>query len=130
MKRNGSYFLDTAYILALFNVRDAYHKKAKDLFPLLDTAKEVWLAEAVLTEVGNALSCINRLAAVSFIQSCYDSPATKVVTVDKKLFFRAVDLYHKYFDKEWGLTDCISFVVMQDHGLTEAFTTDEHFIQM
>jgi len=32
-------------------------------------------------------------------------------------------------DKEWGLTDCISFIVMGDHGLTDASTTDEHFEQ-
>ena len=31
--------------------------------------------------------------------------------------------------KEWGLTDCISFIVMEDNGLTEALTTDEHFQQ-
>ena len=31
--------------------------------------------------------------------------------------------------KEWGLTDCVSFLVMQDRGLTDALTTDEHFQQ-
>ena len=34
-----------------------------------------------------------------------------------------------FLDKEWGITDCISFVVMQDLGLVEALTTDEHFKQ-
>jgi predicted nucleic acid-binding protein len=32
-------------------------------------------------------------------------------------------------DKEWSLTDCLSFVVMQQRGLTEALTPDEHFVQ-
>jgi len=32
-------------------------------------------------------------------------------------------------DKEWGMTDCISFIVMEDHGLTDALTADEHFQQ-
>jgi sugar lactone lactonase YvrE len=32
-------------------------------------------------------------------------------------------------DKTWSLTDCISFVVMQDEGLTTAVTTDHHFLQ-
>jgi predicted nucleic acid-binding protein len=32
-------------------------------------------------------------------------------------------------DKWWSLTDCISFIVMQQEGLTEALTTDHHFEQ-
>ncbi len=32
-------------------------------------------------------------------------------------------------DEEWGLTDCISFVVMRAWGLTEALTADKHFEQ-
>ncbi len=40
-----------------------------------------------------------------------------------------MELYRHRPDKEWGTTDCISFVVMQDYGLTEALTTDEHFKQ-
>ncbi|PYP86948.1 MAG: hypothetical protein DMF61_12200 [Blastocatellia bacterium AA13] len=32
-------------------------------------------------------------------------------------------------DKEWGITDCISFVVMRERRLTKALTTDRHFQQ-
>ncbi|MFM5956954.1 MAG: PIN domain-containing protein, partial [Dolichospermum sp.] len=32
-------------------------------------------------------------------------------------------------DKEWGLVDCISFIVMQDRGITDALTADTHFQQ-
>jgi hypothetical protein len=32
-------------------------------------------------------------------------------------------------DKEWGLIDCMSFIVMQDRGITEALTADDHFNQ-
>ncbi len=31
--------------------------------------------------------------------------------------------------KDWGITDCSSFVVMSERGLSEALTTDEHFRQ-
>jgi predicted nucleic acid-binding protein len=37
--------------------------------------------------------------------------------------------YRERPDKDWGLTDCVSFVVMQDRGLSEALATDEHFQQ-
>jgi len=122
-------FLDTAYVLALLNPRDAHHKKANELLPRLRAAHEVWVTEAVLVEVGNALARSNRSAAAAFIDSCYVTSNVKVVSVDRGLFRRAVEFYYAHQDKAWGLTDCISFVVMQDHGLTEAFTTDVHFQQ-
>ena len=37
--------------------------------------------------------------------------------------------YRSRRDKEWSLTDCISFVVMEDEGLREALTGDRHFEQ-
>jgi hypothetical protein len=49
--------------------------------------------------------------------------------VDTALLQRALDFYRSREDKERGLTDCISFMVMEDHGLTDALTTDEHFEQ-
>lgn len=123
------FFLDTAYILALLNPRDTYHKKAKKLLPNLRTAYEVWITEAVLTEIGNALSHSNRFEAIAFINNCYITDNVKVVSVDEVLFQRAVRFYNDHKDKEWGLTDCISFIVMRDQNLTEALTTDEHFQQ-
>ncbi|WKZ18656.1 MAG: hypothetical protein QY310_14690 [Candidatus Jettenia sp. CY-1] len=38
-----------------------------------------------------------------------------------------VEFYHVHKDKEWGITGCISFIVMKDHDLTGAFTSDEIF---
>jgi uncharacterized protein len=32
-------------------------------------------------------------------------------------------------DKEWSLTDCISFAAMREENLTEALTGDRHFEQ-
>jgi len=125
----ASFLLDTAYILALFNPRDEYHKKAVELFPQIRKAHEVWITEAVLTEVGNALAKVNRSAAVTFINSCYMTTNVKVVSVDRELFIRAIEFYNNYSDKDWGITDCISFIVMQDNGVTKALTTDDHFQQ-
>jgi hypothetical protein len=41
----------------------------------------------------------------------------------------ALDYFARYADKSWGLVDCASFVVMQQRGITEAFTSDRHFEQ-
>ncbi|HYN44450.1 MAG TPA: PIN domain-containing protein [Candidatus Limnocylindrales bacterium] len=128
MKRH-KFFLDTAYIIAFLNPNDIFHSKAKELFPSVQTAHEIWITEAVLIEIGNALSRSNREVAVDFINGCYFSPNVRVVSVDNELLQRAIDLYHDRKDKEWGLTDCISFIVMKDQGLKYALTTDEHFQQ-
>lgn len=40
-----------------------------------------------------------------------------------------IRLYEQRRDKQWSLTDCISFVVMKREGLTEALTGDHHFEQ-
>ena len=64
-------FLDTAFIQALLNWRDQYHAQAMILLPRVRSAAEVWITEAVLVEVGNALSDVDRMAAVRFIEQCY-----------------------------------------------------------
>ena len=111
------FFVDTAYALALLDPRDAYHKRARELLPQLRNAHEVWITEAILIEIGNSLACANRIAAVSFINSCYVTANVKVVSIDKELLRRSIEFYHLHDDKEWGLTDCISFVVMKKHNL-------------
>ena len=121
--------LDTVFIQALLNRRDQYHAQAKAFLPQVRAALEVWVTEAVLIEVGNALSAINRTAAVQFIQQCYQTANLQVVSVDTRLLTRALQLYHERPDKTWGVTDCISFVVMQEQGLINAVTADEHFVQ-
>jgi hypothetical protein len=127
--KDARFFLDTAYVLALLNPHDYYHEQANALLPSVRVAREVWITEAVLVEIGNALARSNRTAAVAFINSCYVTPNVNVVSVDTTLMRRAIDVYRSREDKEWGLTDCISFIVMEDHGLTDAVTTDEHFEQ-
>ena len=122
-------FLDTAFIQALLNVRDAYHPKAIELFPRVRNASEIWITEAILTEVGNACSAINRKGAVQFIQQCYQTDNIRVVSIDTQLFTQATHLYQSRSDKNWGLTDCISFIVMTQNNLQDAVTTDRHFIQ-
>lgn len=122
-------FLDTTFVQALLNRRDQYHTQAKGLLPRLRNAREVWVTEAVLVEIGNALSNLDRSAAVRFIAGCYKTANIHVVSVDTQLLKRALHLYQDRPDKGWGLTDCISFVVMKEHNLRTALTADDHFRQ-
>jgi hypothetical protein len=75
------------------------------------------------------LSRFNRSGAVQFIQQCYRTENIRVVSVDTALLMGALDLYETRPDKDWGLTDCISFIVMQQQDLVDAVTSDRHFLQ-
>jgi uncharacterized protein len=122
-------FLDTAFIQALLNPRDDYHLQAQKLFPRIRAADQVGITEAILVEVGNALSAFNREGAIQFIRQCYRTENIRVATVSTDLLIQALELYQARSDKAWGLTDCISFVVMSKQNLLDAATTDRHFIQ-
>lgn len=126
---DGLFFLDTAYVLALLNRHDRFHEAARRWAPRLRAAREVWTTYAVLIEIGNALSRSNRLQAVAFIRASYTTINMRVVEVDTPLLERALNLFASRADKTWGLTDCISFIVMQEHSLSDALTSDDHFRQ-
>lgn len=90
--------------------------------PLLTT-------DAVLLEVGNALSRLDRQGAIGAIESTFLAPEIEVVHLTPALFQRAFDLYKARPDKTWGLVDCLSFVVMRDADVRVALTADRHFVQ-
>jgi hypothetical protein len=66
---------------------------------------------------------------VQLLDSLETDPKVDIVPVSEPLYARALQLYCERPDKEWGLTDCVSFLVMRDRSLSEALTTDEHFQQ-
>ncbi len=89
--------------------------------------------EAVLTEVGNAFSKsqVRRYAQqqLTLVRGIVEDHQGRLIPVSHELWERAWELYDQRPDKDWGHTDCISFIVMQDLGLTTAFTADHHFEQ-
>ena len=128
---NSALFLDTAYIYALFNTRDQWHKRAvKWERKIADENLPLITTQFVLTEIANGLSSLKfRSSAVSIIYTLQKSAFVKIIPATSELFTKALKLYEQRQDKSWGLTDCASFVVMTENDLTDALTTDEHFRQ-
>lgn len=124
-------FLDTAYAIALASPADDYHVQALQLADQLDTVgTRLVTTHAILVEIGNALAKQrNRRAAVQLLRAINTDPKIDVVPVSEDLYIRALNLYQQRLDKEWGLTDCISFIVMLDQQITDALTADKHFQQ-
>jgi predicted nucleic acid-binding protein len=124
-------FLDAAYAIALSALNDQHHKRAVEFAEQMETAAtRLITTRAVILEIGNALSKVRyRQAAIALLEALEQDKNVEIVPLSEGLYAQALQLYQNRPDKEWGLTDCISFVVMQDRGLTEALTTDEHFEQ-
>lgn len=127
-------FVDTSFFQAVMNKNDQEHHRALNLLPHVRKARLVLTTEAVLVEVGNALGKIDRTRGAQLVKQYLDESKdpksnVKVVTVDTELLRRGLEHYRTHQDKEWGLTDCISFIVMREHGLNDALTADRHFDQ-
>jgi predicted nucleic acid-binding protein len=121
-------FADAWYFLALLNTSDQDHKRAADFSATND--QPILTTTWVLTEVGDALCrSTNRAAFKALLDGIRSDPDTTVITADQAHWERAVQLYHSRSDKDWSLTDCISFVVMKEFEMTDALTADRHFEQ-
>ena len=126
-----SFFLDTAFAIALISPNDAFHEKALELANLVEKTKSrLVTTRAVVIEIGNALSKQSlRKSAVELIDSMEGDETVTIVSVSDDIYNEAFKLFRSRLDKEWGLTDCISFVVMKQQKITNALTTDQHFQQ-
>src|SRR5262249_13795792 len=122
---------DAAYAIALSAPSDQLHTRAVALAQQLEAARtHLVTTQAVLLEIGNALSKRRyRAAAVELLSSLEADPSVVIVPFSPGLYTEAFDPYRSRLDKEWGLIDCASFVVMKVRGITEALTADEHFEQ-
>jgi predicted nucleic acid-binding protein len=121
-------FADTFYFLALLDSKEKLHAQAACM--ARDTGLRFVTTEWVLAEFGDAYCHpADRADFVSLYRSLTNHPRVKIIPADTALFQRGVELFEKRHDKNWSLTDCVSFVSMREEGLTEALTGDKHFEQ-
>ena len=120
-------FADTSFYIAVVSERDAYHERAV-LATKRYRRKQV-TTEYVLVETGNWMAKSDRPAFMQLLAELHADPNTTIVPASRDVFDRACRLYGERLDKEWSLTDCISFVVMQKLSITDALTHDHHFEQ-
>jgi predicted nucleic acid-binding protein len=119
-------FVDTFFWLAALNPRDPFHLQ------VIQTPKppRAVTTRAVQIEVMDALSAPPyRSLAAHFWEATNQDVDLCIIALEEPLLRQAAALYKKYSDKAWSLTDCISFVIMRERGITEALTSDHHFEQ-
>lgn len=124
-------FIDSAYLLALEIADDQYLALALEHWRrIAERRPSLVTTSYIFDEVVTFLNSHGLHAkAVQRGKSLLSSPATRFVHVDEALFTQGWELFQRYNDKDYSLTDCISFVVMRRFALSTAFTFDRHFIQ-
>lgn len=124
-------FPDADYWVAVFNPREELHEIAAKVTQSLQSVHIV-TSEMVLVEVlnffhkgGDAL----RAFAVGAIEKIIKDPNVTVVPQTRDQFRCALQRFKERPDKKWSLTDCASFLIMEERGIREALTHDHHFEQ-
>jgi predicted nucleic acid-binding protein len=120
--------LDTGNLVALVHPRDSLHPRAQAW--ALAVLEPLVVTEYVLCEVVDFLSVpVDRPKAHALVTRIRSAPNIEVIPASSELFEAGLRLHAQRPDKEWSLTDCISFVVMQRRGITRALAYDHHFEQ-
>jgi predicted nucleic acid-binding protein len=121
-------FADTFYYIAFLSPSDEAHERAREFTQ--SYSGRIVTTEWVLTEFADGLAATStRMRCAAFVDWLRNDVDVEVVPATSDLFDAGLSLYRNRADKDWSLTDCISFVVMGREGITEALTGDRHFEQ-
>jgi predicted nucleic acid-binding protein len=121
-------FADTFFFFAYLNAGDDAHEAAARCFDSFNG--QLVTTEWVLTELADGMAGIgDRESFTQFVAALQADPSVTIVPSGPELFAEGLALFSSRKDKDWSLTDCISFVVMKREGLAEALTGDHHFKQ-
>jgi predicted nucleic acid-binding protein len=124
-------FADTGYWIALLNPRDELHDKAVELSRKFSSAKIV-TSEMVLVEMLNSLSHAGAHARRISAQAIGVLRANRNIQIwpqTTEQFRNALGHFTQVKDKNWSITDCASFQIMDAANIQEALTSDRHFAQ-
>jgi predicted nucleic acid-binding protein len=127
----SSFLLDTSGWLMLLNSGDPHHDNADAVWrDCIRHGYRIVVTDWIIAETGNGSArSRSRHRVAEAVRATLRDARVELVFVDSALLHRSLDLFGKHTDKSWGLVDCASFVVMQERGITEAFTSDQHFEQ-
>ena len=123
--------LDTSFLIALENRSDQHHQRAKELDrELFDQNAILVLHWGILLEIGDGYARIGRRSkAENLFDRLLNEDRYQVEPLTQRLLDDGMALYLSRSDKEWGLTDCLTFALMHAESISEALTADVHFRQ-
>ncbi len=124
-------FVDTGPWIALVDRRDQWHAPAvRTMEQLRAQRRPLITSNLVMIEAYTALvGRVQRTAIARLRATVNASSYARIERVDELTEELAWDLFMRYDDKDVSMVDCTSFAIMEQLGLTHAFTFDRHFAQ-
>ena len=123
-----SVFADTSHYVALLLKNDSRHARAVEL--TIENTGPVLTTSWILSELGSFLSPLpTRQLFVDLVKDLQNDAGVIIANANMAQFNAGLEIYAGRPDKAWSLVDCISFQVMREKGLSNAWTTDHHFEQ-
>jgi len=129
MGRN-TLFVDTGAWYALADSSDQHHDEAVKIYPrLLRNYNHLKTTNLVIAETYILIRrAIGHQPAIKFLESIAASPRVIKIYSDSVIEETAEDILRQYEDQDFSYTDAVSFVVMKQYGITQAFCFDKHFL--
>ena len=128
--KNETLFVDTSAWYAVADKSDQYHRTAVAIYPsLLTHYRHLTTTNLVIAETYILIRRgIGHDAGIRFLESVATSPRIRKVYSDSTLEERAEKILRKYQDQDFSYTDAVSFSLMKQDGIVEAFSFDQHFV--
>lgn len=122
-------FVDSGAWIAVTDRRDQYHRDASLTYrQLLERAPVMVTTNLVIAESYNAIRrTMGHATAIRFLRSVRPSRWLRRVASSLEIEERAEATLVRYADQDFSLTDAVSFAVMHELGISEAFAFDHHF---
>ena len=123
-------FVDTDAWFALADKSDRQHKRAVDIYPeLLKETHHLTTTNLVVAETYVLIRrSMGHHPATTFLENISASPRVVKIYSDNTLEETAESILSQYKDQNFSYTDAVSFAVMKDYGIKQAFTFDQHFL--
>lgn len=125
-------FVDTSAWYSLLVEQDRHRPEAEQFFAEIGRGRfgAPLTTDYVLDEAYSLLRLRQGVAPVRRLADLLRrSPAVRRVRVSEPVFEASLDLMLAHADKRWSFTDCSSFVIMREAGVTRAFTLDHNFAE-
>ena len=120
-------FADTSALYAVIDRDDQNHARARILWEdLLDRSAPLLTHNYVLIEMGALLQRRIGIFAIREFEQ-YVVPILDVQWITARQHQTAVEMVLAANRRDLSLVDCASFVIMREHGSSQAFCFDRHF---
>lgn len=123
-------FIDASGWVAVMYRGDKWFQKAKPIFEREVAAESVFvISNWTLYEALTFLKAKVGFDVAKELANVVENPFVFQVRVDENLEKKALELFWRYKDKEWGVVDCSSIAIIQESGCDFVFAFDKHFVQ-